>query len=378
MRRSIFTLGGIGVLALVLMASGCSPRAASVPKPAGPAPTVVTVTPASNVMWDQTVSIIGTLYPRDEATIAAQVAGQVEKTLVDFGDRVKSNQDLAYIDTASYEALVEQAVGNVARAEATLINARQNFSRIETLRSENISSQSEYDQATSELAAAEAALKAERGTEGVARLNLERSRVRAPFDGAISRRFVSRGDYVQVGSPLFEMVNDAVLKFIFQVPERHASHVRKQLPVSFEVDNYPGKVFTGSVYLISPAINLASRSFNVGALVTNTDFQLKANTFARGVLVMGPGEPTPAVPVEAIVSFAGVTKLFVIDNDHARSRTVRTGRIRDGLQEILEGVAAGENVVVTGNARLSDGAPIQIRPPGPEPGALAKASPVSK
>jgi membrane fusion protein (multidrug efflux system) len=317
----------------------------------------------TNVAWDRTVSIVGTLYPKDEAAIAARVEGQVEKTLVDFGDRVRTNQDLAFIDTASYEAQLEQAVGNFAKADANLANARQSFDRVQKLKQEGVASASDFDLAKAQLDQWEAELKAARGAQAVAQLNVERSRVQAPFDGGISQRFVGRGDFVHIGTPLFNLVNDAVLKFIFQVPERYASYVEKKLPVKFNVDNYPGETFTGSVYLISPAVNTMSRAFGVGALVTNTGFRLKASTFARGTLVLERGVETPVVPVESVVSFAGVTKVFVIEKNVARSRSVQVGRIRDGLQEIISGIAAGAVVAVTGQNRLTDGAAVAIKPP---------------
>jgi len=332
---------------------------------------LVTVTTVSNALWDRTVSIVGTLYPKDEATIAAQVEGSVEKTLVDFGDRVQADQELASVDTGSYEALQQQAIGNLAKAEAGLTNARQNFARVQQLKQGGIASEADYDQGKSELDQADAGVKAAAGAEVVARLNVERSRVKAPFDGAISQRVVGRGDYVKTGSPLFNIVNNGVLKFIFQVPERYGSYVQKQLPVTFGVDNFPGEVFTGSVYLISPSVSTASRSFNVGALVTNADFRLKANTFARGELTVKRAVPTPVVPLDAIVSFAGVTKVFVIENGKASSRQVVAGRVRDGLQEITSGVKPGDQVVVTGQSKLSDGAAVTIQTMEAKPAAGA-------
>lgn len=332
---------------------------------------LVTVTTVTNALWDRTVSIVGTLYPKDEATIAAQVEGSVEKTLVDFGDRVEVDQDLAFVDTGSYEALQQQAAGNLAKAQASLTNARQNFERVQRLKQGGIASDADFDQGKSQLDQADADVKAATGAEAVARLNLERSRVRAPFDGAISQRVVGRGDYVKAGSPLFNIVNNGVLKFIFQVPERYGSFVEKQLPVTFGVDNFPGEVFTGTVYLISPSVSTVSRSFNVGALVTNADFRLKANTFARGELTVQRAVPTPVVPLEAIVSFAGVTKVFVIENGTARSRQVVLGRVRDGLQEVVSGVKAGEQMVVTGQSKLSDGTAVTVQATEAKPAAGA-------
>lgn len=351
----------LGSLLAAAALCGCRPRASVDTKMQRPEPTPVTVAMVTNVAWDRTVSIVGTLYPKDEAAIASQVEGQVERTLVDFGDRVLTNQDLAFIDTASYEAQLEQAVGNLAKARANFANAKQNFERTQNLLNQKIASASDFDQAKAQLDQWDAEVRAASGAEGVARLNLQRSRVQAPFDGAISQRLVGRGDYVKIGSPLFNIVNDAVLKFIFQVPERYGSYVEKKLPVKFSVDNYPGETFTGGVYLISPSVNLSSRSFGVGALVTNTDFRLKASTFARGSLVLERGVPTPVVPLEAIVSFAGVTKVFVVENGQARSRDVTVGRIRDGLQEIVAGVTNGMRVAVTGQNRLTDGAAVVIQ-----------------
>lgn len=341
---------------LALFASGCQkeapPAAAKEKKATAVSVKLFTVT---NAAWDREVAIIGTLYPKDSATIAAQVEGSVEKTLVEFGDRVKSNQDLAFIDTTTYEAQVEQWAGTLAKAEATLLNTKQNFARSTKLRKDGIASESDFDSAKAALDQADADVKAARGTLSVAKLNLEHSRVGAPFDGAISQRIVGRGDFAKVGSPLFSIVNDSVLKFIFQVPERYASFVEKKLPVSFSVDNYPGETFTGTVYLISPEVSSASRAFNVGALVTNTNFKLKASTFARGSLTIQKGVPTAVVPLDAVVSFAGVTKVFVLENNIARSRTVKAERIRDGLQEITEGIKPGDKVVISGQSRLSDG-----------------------
>lgn len=369
MKHSLHFLAG--TLAVVAGSScGCRRDATVSANGHGSEATPVTVAVVTNAAWDRTVSIVGTLFPKDEAAVASQVEGQVERTLVDFGDRVRSDQELANIDTASYAAQLEQAEGNLAKAEANLANARQNFDRVQRLKNDGIASASDFDLARAQLDQWEAELKAARGGQAVARLNVQHSRALAPFDGGIAQRFVGRGDYVHVGTPLFNLVNDAVLKFIFQVPERHASYVEKKLPVTFNVDNYPGESFTGSVYLISPAVNTASRSFGVGALVTNTNFRLKANTFARGTLVLERGVSTPVVPLESVVSFAGLTKLFVIDdNKVARSRTVQVGRIQDGLQEVLSGLTPGTIVAVTGQSRLADGVPVRIQ----DPAIMAKA-----
>jgi membrane fusion protein, multidrug efflux system len=340
---------------------GCSKSESKSVKSSADDAVPVSVAAVETVPLDRTISIIGTLFAKDEATIAAQVEGQVEQTLVDFGDRVSEGQELALIDTTAYDSLARQSAANLAKARASAENAEQNLKRVQDLQKDKIASASQFDEAEALAKQGRAEVNAAEASDAIAQMNLARSRVRSPFNGAVAERIASAGDYMKVGSPLFRLVNDSVLKFIFQVPERNASFVTKKLQVRFSVDNYPGETFTGSVYLISPAVSTASRAFSVGALVTNTDFRLKANTFARGTLTLEHAVPTAMVPLDAVVSFAGVTKVFVVEGDDARARSVVVGRIQDGRQEILEGLRAGERVVISGQGRLSDGKKVVVQ-----------------
>ena len=114
-------------LVLCLSVISCSKSTGDSPK-AAPDPAVpVTVTRVEMVALDQTLSVSGTLFPKDEATLSAEVEGQVEKTLVEFGDRVKAGQVLAQIDTMTYQALARQTEANLARARANAANAQRNL-----------------------------------------------------------------------------------------------------------------------------------------------------------------------------------------------------------------------------------------------------------
>ncbi len=361
------------------MLAGCAKHEDKSVKPSGEAGVPVTVASVETVPLDRTISIVGTLFAKDEATIAAQVEGQVEKTRVDFGDRVSEGQELALIDTTSYDSLARQSAANLAKAHASADNAEHNLKRVQDLQKDKIASASQLDDAEAQAKQAQADVSATEAADAIAQLNLARSHVRSPFNGAVAERIASAGDYMKIGSPLFRLVNDSVLKFIFQVPERNASFVTKKLQVQFNVDNYPGETFTGSVYLISPAVSTASRAFSVGALVTNADFRLKANTFARGVLTLEHAVPTAMVPLDAVVSFAGVTKVFVVEGEVAHARSVKVGRIQNGRQEILEGLNAGEHVVVSGQSHLSDGTKVAVQssPQLHGPGDLAHTNSVA-
>lgn len=359
-----FSLPGLALLAALTLAlaSGCSKSANSggFGKGDRAAATPVTVAAVTLLPLDRTLPVVGTLFAKDEATIASRVEGQIEKTLADLGDRVTTGQELALIDTTSYEALARQAAANLARAQAVALNAAQNLKRSQELRKDNVASESQLDQATAEAAQAQAEVKAAEAAEAIARLNLDRSRVKSPFAAAVAERLVNAGDYVKIGTPLFRLVNDAELKLVGQVSERYAGRARLGQPVRFTVDAQPGETFEGRVYLVSPAVNTSTRSFVVAAEVSNAAGRLKASTFARGELLIEKNAPTLVVPLEAVVSFAGVTKVFVVENNVARAREVEVGRVREGRQEILSGLKEGETVVVTGQTKLYEGVSVRV------------------
>ena len=137
--------------------------------------------------------------------------------------------------------------------------------------------------------------------------------------------------------------------------------------VWFTVDAWPGETFEGKVFLISPSVNTSTRAFSLGALVSNPDRRLKANTFARGELILAQAVPIPVVPLECIISFAGVTKVFSVADNAAHGKEVKLGRVKDGKQEILAGLKAGELVVTSGQTKLYEGAKVRLQPVSPDP-----------
>lgn len=365
-RQRLVALAFILLSLTLLISGGCSKAPAQKTAERRDDSVPVTVAPVELVALDRALEVVGTLSPRNEATIAAQVEGQIQKTQVDFGEHVQAGKELALIDTDSYEALAGQAAATVAKAKANASNAEQNLKRVLELQQSKISSASDLDSATAAAEQARAEVKAAEAAEAIARLNLRRSRVVAPFESTVSERIANTGDYVKTGAPLFRLVEDNELKFIVQVPEKYAAQVQPGLAVTLSVDAWPGETFEGKVYLVSPSVSTATRSFNVGARIPNPGRKLKANTFARGVLILQRAVPTPVIPVEAILNFAGVTKVFVIENGSAHGREVSTGRIQSGRQEILEGLKPGETVALTGTTKLFENARVRILAPATE------------
>ncbi|HWH70090.1 MAG TPA: efflux RND transporter periplasmic adaptor subunit, partial [Candidatus Sulfotelmatobacter sp.] len=188
------TLLSLGLAAAFLPGTGCSKGAGEKPKVQREESVPVAVARVEELALDRTLPVVGTLLAKNEATIGAQVEGQIQKSRVDFGERVKSGQELALIDTDSYEALARQSAANLVKAKANALNAENNLKRVLELQQSKIASASALDEATASAEQARAEVKAVEAAEAIARLNLERSRVKAPFDGTVSERLANVGD----------------------------------------------------------------------------------------------------------------------------------------------------------------------------------------
>ena len=306
---------------------------------------------------ERTVQVVGTLLAHDEATVAAQVAGQLETSHVDVGDRVIAGQELTLIDTTAYEALARQSAANLAKAVASATNAAQNLKRVQDLQKERIASTSELDQAVAEAGKGQADVKAAEAADAIARLNLERSRVKAPFAGAIAQRIATVGDYVAVGAPIFRLVKTDPLRLRLEVPERESLAVRVGQRVRVTVEGDPN-VFTGSVARIAPAIRETDRMLQVEADVPNPGV-LRVGLFARAQIVVNEREEGLSVPANALIVFAGIEKIVVVKEGKAAEKTVTTGRRGADWVELVSGVVAGETVVLNPTG-LRTGQPLTI------------------
>ena len=306
---------------------------------------------------ERVLHVVGTLAAREEATIAAQVAGQLEKNYVDVGDRVTSGQELALIDTTSYEALGNASAANLASANASAANAAQNLQRTQELQKEKIASTSDLDGAVAEAARTLAEVNAAKAYDAVARLNLDRSRVKAPFDGTIAERLASAGDYLAVGTPIARLVQTDLLRLRLEVPERESVvvRVRQKVRVTIEGDT---NIYRGQLARIAPAIRENNRMLLVEADVPNPG-GLRAGFFARAQVVVNEREEVTSVSANALITFAGLEKVVVVKDGKAVEKTVTTGRRENNWVEVVSGLNAGETVVLD-PAGIRTGQPLVV------------------
>ena len=348
-------------LLLLVLLAGCGKTTAPARsgRPDGPLP--VSIAEARLLKWEQRLLCVGTLLPAQESRLSAEVEGRIEKTHVEVGDAVKAAQELAQIDTASYQGLVNLHTANHNKAQINADNQTTNLERLEKLRATGALSSTTYDEAAAAQKAALAEVAATRAQLGGASTSLKRSTLRAPFDGRIAERLVTEGDFARIGTILFHILDDSTLRFRTEIPERHAARLKAGEAVRIRVDAFADREFSGTITWVSPAVNPDTRAIAIEARVENKDVLLKAHAFARGEIVTDAGSDTLTVPGDAVVTFAGVHKVFTIVEGKAQAREVTLGERRGSDQAIRSGIQAGEKIITGGLSKVQPGAAVVVK-----------------
>ena len=393
------------IIALLLLltisaCSGANPKSAPNAQAAAPAPAVVVDTAKVELReLERFVEAVGTLDPNEEVTVTNQVEGTVEHIFVDFGDAVRQGQAIAQLDTrelalavsqqsaalqqelarlglADANASVDEATtSQVRQAEATFEEARLRLERIKKLTAEGVLPKQQLDEQQARYDIAEAALRSARETVrniratisarkaalALAEKKLADAKITAPMSGFIKDRVAAEGAYLKSNSPVVTIVQNSPLKLRVEVPENAIASVRVGRSVQFTVDAFPDRQFEGRVSRIAPSVNQQSRTLGLEALVNNSGGVLKPGLFARVTIQTDRKENALAVPAEALFTFAGLEKLFVVADGKVTERIVRSGTRINGHVEIIEGVKEGEVVATSNLGNLQQGREVSTK-----------------
>jgi RND family efflux transporter MFP subunit len=179
--------------------------------------------------------------------------------------------------------------------------------------------------------------------------------VRAPFNGLVAERVVSVGDYVNKGSTVAVVVRVNPLRVQLTVPEQFVASIAAGAPVSFSVDAYPNRQFSGTVRYVSPVLEQNQRALTFEAVVPNEAGELKPGLFATARIEQPAKVNAVLVPVSAVHVVGGTSRVYVVKDGAAEERIVTTGQTVDNMIEIATGLTAGEQVATTNVAQLADG-----------------------
>jgi multidrug efflux pump subunit AcrA (membrane-fusion protein) len=374
--------------------------------PAQPTIVQVTTAPAITRQLPRFFEATGSLAADEQTDVAPTVAGKVIGISVDLGSYVKQGAVLVRLDDRDSRIRLEQAEAQVAQAKSavrqaeariglrpgqafdpsrvaevraaqvTLELAEKNLRRHERLVESGDVSRSQYDEQRAQrdqlqqqyevqLTQARqnyAAVQTARAAADAAQTQVTQARkaiadavVLAPMSGFVSDRPVAVGEYVTTSSKVVTIVRTNPLRMKIDIPEQAIGQVQTGQSVSLTVSAYADQSFSGRVARVSPSITATSRTLTVEAEVENGNNILKPGQFATVRIMLPESTPAVLVPVRAIRTEAGTSRVFVIKDGRASQRLVQLGQTEGDLIEIKSGVAADEPIATSNVDQLSDG-----------------------
>lgn len=347
------------VLALLLLASlGCK-------KPSGgdrqggakapPAPPVKVVAAAvSEAPTPDVITVTGRIAADQRSDVTADTQGKVINVMIQRGDRVRLGQPVVQLDTRGAALGAREAAANLAAARAQKDLADQECARTKSLLDKGAITKSEYDrQMTQCTAALEQVAAVQARTEMMAK-SVADGIVRAPFEGVVSEKMVSPGEWVMPGRPLFTLVDDDPLKVELSISEVVVTRIQKNQRVELVSVAHPGKTYGATVRRMSAEIG-RTRSMIVEAVV-DKGADLVPGMFVEGHITVGT-TTRPILPAEAVARRGKTWHAFVIRNGEVEERLVQLGPPPGpGQVSVLEGLAKGEKVVAKLSEQIVDGA----------------------
>ena len=265
---------------------------------------------------------------------------RIDQIFVEVGDRVSKGQKLVLMDAA-----------NLKQMKLQLENKRLEFKRADELYKVGGTSKSEWD-----------ALKMALDVQETAYKNLmENTTLLSPVNGVVTARNYDNGDMYSGGSPVLVVEQITPVKLLINVSETYFTKVKKGAPVSIKLDVYGDEEFTGKISLVYPTIDAATRTFPVEIKLENRDQRVRPGMFARATLNFGTADHV-VVPDLAIVKQAGSGDryVYVYDNGKVTYNKVELGRRMGAEYELISGVPDNSQVVIAGQARLINGAEVEV------------------
>lgn len=329
-----------------------APQAAASKPPAGGPPAGgpvvgVEVAAVKRVSMPAEVSAVGTLRSENAVVLRPEVTGRISQIGFVEGQPVKQGQVLLRLDDSVVKAQLQQAQANLGLANSQ-------FRRSETLTQQGFISKQARDEALSQLKVQQAAV-------ALAQAQLDKTTILAPFDGVIGLRKVSVGDYVSPGTDIAPLESIDPLQVDFRVPEGYISQLVTGQTLQVRFDALPAEERTGLVKAINPQIDVGGRSVLVRADVPNADAKLRPGMFARVQLQFNDAQAL-TVPETALLAIGTERFVFRVDEGKVKRIAVEIGQRRAGLVEVLRGLQEGEQVVVAGLQKISDGVAVRVLP----------------
>lgn len=359
--RSIAQLGLIAILAITALA-GCKKGAAN-NSDASPPPLLLSaedLLTVRNSALSSGPSITGSIEPERRADLRAEVPAVVLAVLKENGDAVRKGDLLVRLDQTSIRDSLNSAQSSMSAAAQAYEQAERQFQRMKTLRETGVVSAQQLEDVEIRRNSALSEREAARSRVVTARQQLERTEVRAPFDGIVSDRKVSAGDTTQIGKELLKVIDPASLRFEGLVSADSIGQVHAGQAVWFRIHGFADREFTGKVTRVNPAANTTTRQVEV--LVSFDDAQQQPNV--AGLYAEGRVETrtvaTLALPSAAVVREGDKAYAWRVKDAKLQKAALVLGERDDrtGAYTVASGLAEGDSVLRFPTSTLKDGQPV--------------------
>ncbi|HEX8311832.1 MAG TPA: efflux RND transporter periplasmic adaptor subunit [Chthoniobacteraceae bacterium] len=362
MRSTTSQLATVVALAGVLLAGGCRKSAAPPKKQGGGGMFTVDVVPVATQPLRETLSATGTLLARESVTLQAERAGAITEVRFEEGKPVKAGEVLVAIDDAEL-----QAQAGRAKAQLELAMALETRQR-DLLKTRGIS-EAEFDQSRANLSIAKA-------ENQLAQAQLAKTKIVAPFDGVAGLRQVSVGTYLTPGTPICTFQDISALKIDFSLPERYLPHIRPGQKVTFRIAGR-SDTFQAEIAAIDPAIDVATRSLQIRAMVQNEEQRLLPGSFAEVEVTLDQIADAILIPPIALIPGLKQQTVFIHRDGAAEERKVQSGLRTANAVQIIDGLQPGDELITSGVLQLRPGMKVRVKPlPAPASTAAPGAKPV--
>ncbi len=364
--RSLLTRSVAASLLLVL--ASCKEK----PRPPRPTPTVAIDTVRIGPL-PYVVTANGEVEANRTVSVQSQISGMLTRVAFAEGDEVTQGQILFQIDPRPFKAEVDRVTGTLARDQATLVRARADSARFAALAKDGYVTRQQLDQAFADASSLAATVAAGTASLQAARIALDNSTVRAPISGRTGQLAIQAGNLVRANSdPALVTINELRPVLVrFSVPERDFEEMRKRagLDKPLKVKVTPSaadtaRSVTGQLTFINNVVDRASASVLLKARVENESRALWPGQFVSVGLELSVDSSAITVPTVAVVTTAAGSFVYTVgDSSKAKRHAVKVGRVLSARTKIDSGLVGGEQLIVDGQTRLTDGAKVEIRRP---------------
>jgi multidrug efflux pump subunit AcrA (membrane-fusion protein) len=366
---------------------------------------LVDAAPVTQGLIEEKISRTGDITPSAQVTISSKVQGWVGKINVREGDLVKTGQVLVTLDAREAEATVAQAEASLEAAKARLKQvkataeetiqsqiqqtkanmelAEADLKRAQELHEKNFIARQQLDEVRTkynvakanydlamnsirqrtwenDIALAEAQVNQAKATLELNKAQLANLIILSPMNGGITKRYVDPGTMVKDTTPILTLMDLSEMKMLVNVIEKEFIYLQKGQSVKVTVTAFPDRVFSGRIEIITPALELQSRTAEIQISIPNPGLVLKPGMFGRAEILLRTNPQAVLVPIQSLMTEGGQDSVYILKDDKVARRPVRKGAVRDTVVEVLQGVVPGEQVITAGQTALKDGAKVRL------------------